>query len=63
MASIAVYFQQERGQLGGYGSMAHVVSANAFFFLMLGYYVRDKWTGAGVVTGQPLSGHPSDDLP
>jgi hypothetical protein len=50
LASIAIYFQQERGQLGGYGSMAHVVCANALFFLLLGYYLRDRWTGAGVVS-------------
>jgi hypothetical protein len=63
LASIAIYFQQERGQLGGYGSMAHVICANAFFFLMFGYYLRDKWTGAGVVSRQPLSGHEVRDLP
>jgi hypothetical protein len=49
LASIAIYFQQERGQLGGYGSMAHVVCANAFLFLMLGYYLRDKLSGRGVI--------------
>lgn len=52
VASIAIYFQQERGELGGYGSMAHVVAANALFALLLGFYARDK-----------LSGHTVPDLP
>src|SRR3954454_22867743 len=49
VAAIAIYFQQERGQLGGYGSMAHVVCANAFLLLMLGWYLRDKLSGHAVL--------------
>jgi hypothetical protein len=41
IASIGVYLQQERDQLGGYGSLAHVFVSNAFLVLMLAYYVRD----------------------
>jgi hypothetical protein len=48
IASIAIYFQQERGQLGGYGSMAHVIAANALFFLLLAWYVGGKLSGRGV---------------
>ncbi|MEA2443002.1 MAG: hypothetical protein QOJ12_294 [Thermoleophilales bacterium] len=45
LASIGIYLQQERGQLGGYGSLAHVVVANAFLVLVVAYYVRDKIAG------------------
>ena len=43
VAAIGVYVQQERDGLGGYGSVAHVVVANAFLVLVLAYWVRDKW--------------------
>jgi hypothetical protein len=42
IAAAGVYLQQERGELGGYGSVAHVVVSNAFLVLVLAYYVRDK---------------------
>jgi hypothetical protein len=42
IASIGIYLQQERDQLGGYGSLEHVVVSNAFLALVLGLYVRDK---------------------
>jgi hypothetical protein len=42
LASIGIYLQQERGQLGGYGSLAHVVVANAFLALVAGFYAADK---------------------
>jgi hypothetical protein len=42
LASIGVYLQQERGELGGYGSLAHVVVANAFLALVAAFYVADK---------------------
>jgi hypothetical protein len=45
VASIAIFLQQERDQLGGYGSLAHVVAANAFLVLIVGYYARDKLDG------------------
>jgi hypothetical protein len=45
IASVGIYLQQERGELGGYGSVAHVVVANAFLVLVLVYYVRDKVRG------------------
>jgi hypothetical protein len=41
IASIGVYLQQERDQLGGYGSLAHVFVSNAFLVLVLAYYVWD----------------------
>ena len=46
IASVGIYLQQERDAAGGYGSVAHVVVANAFLVLVLAYYVRDKATGA-----------------
>lgn len=45
LASVFVYLQQERNSAGGYGSVAHVVAANAFLGLVLAYYVRDKLAG------------------
>jgi hypothetical protein len=45
VAAIGVYLQQERDSLGGYGSVAHVITANVFLVLVLVYYGRDKWTG------------------
>ena len=42
LASIGIYLQQERGQLGGYGSIPHVLVANAFLVLVVGYWVRDR---------------------
>ena len=47
VASIGVYLQQERGELGGYGSLAHVAVANAFLVLVLAYYAADKLSGRG----------------
>jgi hypothetical protein len=54
LASIGIYLQQERGQLGGYGSLAHVVVANAFLVLVAGYYVADKLS-ARRAAGAPSS--------
>lgn len=45
VAAAGIYLQQERDALGGYGSVAHVVVANAFLVLVLAYYVRDKRAG------------------
>jgi hypothetical protein len=42
IASVGIYLQQERGELGGYGSVPHVFVANAFLVLVLAYYVTDK---------------------
>jgi hypothetical protein len=61
LASVGIYLQQERGELGGYGSMAHVLVANAFLVLVLAYYVRDKAAGrvsapAGSHGGTPRIG-------
>jgi hypothetical protein len=47
IASVGIYLQQERGQLGGYGSVAHVLVANAFLVLVLAYYIRDKVVARG----------------
>lgn len=44
IASAGIYVQQERDGLGGYGSVAHVVVANAFLVLVVAYYARDKRT-------------------
>lgn len=48
VASAGVYLQQERSELGGYGSLAHVAVANAFLALVVAYYVADKLSGSGV---------------
>ena len=53
LGSIAVYFQQERGELGGYSSFPHVLAANAFFFVVIAYYARDKFAGRGVTQPSP----------
>jgi hypothetical protein len=53
LASIGVYLQQERGELGGYGSIAHVVVANAFLALVVGFYAADKLSGRAA--GAPSS--------
>jgi len=45
LASVGVYLQQEHGELGGYGSVAHVAVANAFLLLVLCLYARDKLAG------------------
>jgi hypothetical protein len=45
IASAGIYLQQERGELGGYGSLKHVVVSNAFLVLVIAYYVRDKVRG------------------
>lgn len=52
IASAGIYLQQERDELGGYGSAAHVVVANAFLVLVLAYYVRDKRTGTSLEAGR-----------
>jgi hypothetical protein len=56
LASIAIYLQQERGELGGYGSMAHVIAANALLFLLFGWYVSDKLRGQVATAALPGSG-------
>jgi hypothetical protein len=55
ISAIVVYFQQERGQLGGYGSLPHVLFANLLLATVLIYYVRDKLTRrpAHTSTGAP----------
>jgi hypothetical protein len=45
IASAGIYLQQERGELGGYGSLEHVVVSNAFLVLVIAYYVLDKVRG------------------
>jgi hypothetical protein len=42
IGSIGIYFQQERGELGGYGSLPHVFASNLFLVLVIAYYVADK---------------------
>src|SRR5829696_4977147 len=54
IASAGVYLQQERGELGGYGSVAHVVVSNAFLVLVLAYYVRDKASARRRVSAKPV---------
>ena len=49
IASVGVYLQQERGELGGYGSVAHVVVSNAFLVLVLAYYAIDVGSRRGAV--------------
>jgi hypothetical protein len=50
LAAMVIYLQQQRGELGGYGSFPHVIAANALFVTVLVYYARDKLRGAGAVT-------------
>ena len=52
-ASIGVYLQQERGELGGYGSLAHVFVSNAFLVLVIAYYVIDKVGGRIAAAAAP----------
>src|SRR4051794_2335152 len=60
IASVGIYLQQERGQLGGYGSVAHVVVANAFLVLVVAYYVSDKLAGrVARAAARQLPGRPS----
>jgi hypothetical protein len=59
LASIGIYLQQERGQLGGYGSLAHVVVANAFLVLVVGYYLADKLSARGAAGAPSSTGGPS----
>jgi len=54
IASIGIYLQQERGELGGYGSVAHVLVANAFLVLVLTYDVIDKVAQTGSPAGAGL---------
>jgi hypothetical protein len=54
IASIGIYLQQERGELGGYGSVPHVFVANAFLVLVVAYYVRDKTAGRVGSPTRPL---------
>jgi hypothetical protein len=42
ISAVLVYFQQERGQLGGYGSFPHMLCANMLLATVLVFYVRDK---------------------
>jgi hypothetical protein len=59
VASIGVYLQQERGELGGYGSLAHVAVANAFLLLVLAYYAADKLSGRGAGSAPSSTAAPS----
>ena len=59
VASVGVYLQQERGELGGYGSLAHVAVANAFLVLVVGYYVADKVSGRGADRARSFAAAPS----
>jgi hypothetical protein len=52
VGAIGIYFQQERGELGGYGSLWHVLAAELFFLTLAGLYVRDKLKGEPAVVGQ-----------
>jgi hypothetical protein len=56
IASVGVYLQQERDQLGGYGSIAHVITANAFLVLVVGYYVADKLSGRAADASSSAAG-------
>ncbi len=58
IASAGIYLQQERGELGGYGSIAHVAVANAFLVLVLAYYVRDKAAGRVSAPAASRGGRP-----
>jgi hypothetical protein len=62
LASIGIYLQQERDQLGGYGSLAHVVAANAFLALVAGFYVADKLSARGAVGARLSTAAPSGSL-
>jgi hypothetical protein len=59
IASIAIYLQQERGELGGYGSLAHVVVANAFLAVLVVYYARDRLSGRAAGAVPSYAGGPS----
>jgi hypothetical protein len=59
IASAGVYLQQERGELGGYGSLAHVAVANAFLALVIGLYVSDKLSGRRAAGAPSSSAAPS----
>src|SRR4051794_6439557 len=48
VAAAVIYLQQERGLLGGYGSLAHALTANALFLVVLAYYAIDKARGRRV---------------
>ena len=58
IASVGIYLQQERGELGGYGSVAHVVVANAFLVVVLTYYARDKLAGRAPAGAATSPGRP-----
>ena len=62
LASIGVYLQQERGELGGYGSLAHVVVANAFLALVVGYYAADKLSARRAAGAPSSTAVPSGSL-
>lgn len=51
IAAAVIYLQQERGLLGGYGSLEHALTANALFLVVLAYYVIDKAGGRRVAAG------------
>lgn len=57
IASVGVYLQQERGELGGYGSVAHVVVSNAFLVLVLAYWLRDVGSRRGSVRSPQARRH------
>ena len=59
IASVGVYLQQERGELGGYGSIPHTLVANAFLVLVVAYWAmrqaaRRQRGSRTVVDGRPF---------
>jgi hypothetical protein len=48
VAAAVIYLQQERGMLGGYGSLQHALTANALFLVVFAWYVIDKAGGRRV---------------
>jgi hypothetical protein len=56
IGAVGIYLQQERGQLGGYGSLEHVVASNLFLVLVIALYARDKLgASGGAAAGAPSS--------
>jgi hypothetical protein len=62
IGAAGIYLQQERGQLGGYGSLQHVVASNLFLVLVLALYARDK-LAAGVSGGRAADAPSSTGAP
>jgi hypothetical protein len=62
IASVGIYLQQERGELGGYGSIPHVFVANAFLALVIGFYVSDKLSARRAAGAPSSAAAPSGSL-